>query len=101
EDGIRDDLVTGVRRVLFRSCLVNAAGPLVFSPSSLRCRAMSRPASAFPIFASVHCLPVGETTRALFLRQRDASGMSEVTHTSARSEERRVGERVGGAGHAR
>ena len=33
-------------------------------------------------FASVHCFPVGETTRAPFLRQRDASGMCEVTHTS-------------------
>jgi hypothetical protein len=44
---------------------------------------MSRPASAFPIFASVHCFPVEETTRAPFLRQRDASGISEVTHTSA------------------
>jgi hypothetical protein len=45
-------------------------------------RAISRPVSAFPIFASVHCFPVGETTRPPFLRQRDASGMSEVTHTS-------------------
>jgi len=40
------------------------------------------PASASPIFASVQCFPVGETTRAPFLRQRDARGMSEVTHTS-------------------
>src|SRR5690349_12951692 len=62
--------------------LVIGAGPRVFSPSSRRCRAISRPASAFPIFASVHCFPVGETTRAPFLRQRDASGISEVTHTS-------------------
>src|SRR4051794_7490299 len=45
-------------------------------------RYLSRPASAFPIFASVHCFPVGETMRAAFLRQRDASGISEVTHTS-------------------
>ena len=44
--------------------------------------AISRPTSAFPIFACVHCLPVGETTRAPFLRQRDASGVLEVTHTS-------------------
>src|SRR5262249_45207888 len=35
------------------------------------------------IFACVHCLPVEETTRAPLLRQRDASGISEVTHTSA------------------
>ena len=62
--------------------LVSGAGPRVFSPSSRRCRAISRPASAFPIFASVHCLPVGETTRAPFLRQRDASGISEVTQMS-------------------
>jgi hypothetical protein len=34
------------------------------------------------MFASVHCFPVGETTHAPFLRQRDASGISEVTHTS-------------------
>ena len=27
------------------------------------------------------CFPIGEPTRAPFLRQRDASGMSEVTHT--------------------
>ena len=40
------------------------------------------PASAFPIFAAVHCFPVGETTRAPLLRQRDASGISEVTDTS-------------------
>src|ERR1700730_14176155 len=64
------------------SLLVNGAGPRVFSPSSRRCRAISRPASALPIFASVQCFPVGETTRAPFLRQRDARGMSEVTHTS-------------------
>jgi len=44
--------------------------------------ATSRPTSALPIFACVHCLPVGEITRAPFLRQRDASGISEVTHTS-------------------
>ena len=43
---------------------------------------MSRPASALPIFASVYCLPIGETTRAPFLRQRDASGISAVTHIS-------------------
>ena len=64
-----------------RSFLVSAAGPRVFVPSSRRCRAISRPARALPIFAGVHCLPVGETTRAPFLRQRDASGISEVTHT--------------------
>jgi hypothetical protein len=34
-----------------RSLLVNAAGPRVFVPSSRRCRAISRPASASPIFA--------------------------------------------------
>jgi len=41
-----------------------------------------RPASALPIFASVHCFPVGETARAPFFRQRNASGISAVTHTS-------------------
>ena len=65
-----------------RSLLVRGAGPRVFVPNSRRCRAISRPARALPIFACVHCLPVGETTRAPFLRQRDASGISEVTHTS-------------------
>jgi len=65
-----------------RSLLVNGAGPPVFVPNSRRCRAISRPASALPMFACVQCLPVGETTRASFLRQRDASGISEVTHTS-------------------
>src|SRR5271166_2226942 len=64
------------------SLLVNGAGPLVISPSSLRCRAISRPTSALPIFAGVQCLPVGETTRAPFWRQRDASGISDVTQTS-------------------
>ena len=64
------------------SLLLNGAGPRVIVPSSRRCLAISRPASALPIFACVHCLPVGETTRAPFLRQRDASGISEVTHTS-------------------
>jgi len=64
------------------SCLVSGAGPRVFSPSSLRCRAISRPARALPMFASVHCFPIGETTRAPLPRHRDASGMSEVTHTS-------------------
>ena len=64
------------------SLLVNGAGPRVFVPSSRKCRAISRPASALPIFAGVQCLPVGETTRAPFLRQRDASGISDVTHTS-------------------
>jgi len=64
------------------SLLVNGAGPRVVAPSSRRCRAISRPASALPIFAGVQCLPVGETTRAPFLRQRDASGISDVTHTS-------------------
>ena len=66
-----------------RSLSVRGAGPRVFVPSSRRCRAISRPASALPIFASVHCLPIGETPRAPFLRQRAASGISEVTHTSA------------------
>jgi hypothetical protein len=46
-----------------RSFLVSAAGPRVFVPSSRRCRAISRPASAFPIFACVHCLPVGDDPR--------------------------------------
>jgi hypothetical protein len=81
----RNAACTAVSRALRnrdRSCLLNGAGPRVISPSSRRCRAISRPASAFPIFASVHCFPVGETTRPPFLRQRDASGMSEVTHTS-------------------
>ena len=64
------------------SCLVSGAGPRVFSPNSLRCRAISRPARAFPMFASAHCLPIGETTCAPLLKHRDASGMSEVTHTS-------------------
>jgi hypothetical protein len=59
-----------------RSLLVSGAGPRVFVPSSRRCLAISRPTSALPIFACVHCLPVGETTRAPFLRQRDASGIS-------------------------
>jgi hypothetical protein len=57
------------------SCFVSGAGPRVIFPSSRRCRATSRPASAFPIFACVHSFPVGETTRAPFLRQRDARGM--------------------------
>ena len=65
------------------SLSVNGAGPRVFVPSSRRCRAISRPASALPIFASVQCLPVGETTRAPIWRQRDASGISDVTQTSA------------------
>jgi hypothetical protein len=47
-----------------RSLLVRGAGPRVFVPSSRRCRAISRPARVLPIFACVHCLPVGETTRA-------------------------------------
>jgi hypothetical protein len=64
------------------SCLVIEAGPPVFALSSRRCRAISRPANAFPIFAGDQCFPVGETTRAPCLRQRDASGMSEVTQTS-------------------
>src|SRR5215469_18113661 len=64
------------------SLLVSGAGPRVVAPSSRRCRAISRPASALPIFVSVQCFPVGETTRAPAFRQRDASGMSEVTHTS-------------------
>ena len=56
---------------------------MVFVPSSPRCLAISRPASALRIFACVQCLPVGKTARALFLRQRAASGISEATHTSA------------------
>ena len=74
--------VSSVLRNRDRSLLVRGAGPRVFVPSSRRCLAISRPTSAFPIFACVHCLPVGETTRAPFLRQRDASGVLEVTHTS-------------------
>ena len=65
------------------SLLICGAGPREMAPISRRCCAISRPASALPIFASVHCFPIGETTRAPFLRQRDASGISEVTHTSA------------------
>ena len=38
------------------SLLVNGAGPRVVAPSSRRCRAISRPASALPIFAGVQCL---------------------------------------------
>ena len=53
-----------------------------FLPTPLRCRAISRPARVFPMFASVHCFPIGETTRAPLFKHRDASGMSEVTHTS-------------------
>ena len=34
------------------------------------------------VIGSVQCFPVGETTRAPVFRQRDASGMSEVTQTS-------------------
>jgi hypothetical protein len=74
--------VSNVLRNREPSLLVRGAGPRVFVLSSRRCLAVSRPTSAFPIFACVHCLPVGETTRAPFLRQRDASGISEVTHTS-------------------
>ena len=74
--------VSSTLRKRDRSLLVSGAGPRVFVPSSRRCRAISRPASAFPIFACVHCLPAGETTRAPLLRQRDANGISEVTHTS-------------------
>ena len=74
--------VSSVLRNRDRSLLVRGAGPRVFVPRSRRCLAISRPTSAFPIFACVHCLPVGETTRAPFLRQRDASEVSEVTHTS-------------------
>jgi hypothetical protein len=33
-------------------------------------------------FASVQCFTIGETTPAPLLRQRDASGTSDVTHTS-------------------
>ena len=66
-----------------RSLSVRGAGPRVFVPSSRRCRAISRPASALPIFASVHCLPIGETPRAPILRQRAASGISEVTQMSS------------------
>jgi hypothetical protein len=65
------------------SLLVSEAGTRVIAPSSRKCRAISRPASALPIFASVHCFPVGETTRAPLWRQRDASGISDVTQTSA------------------
>jgi len=74
--------VSSVLRNRDRSFLVRGDGPGVLAPSSRRCLATSRPTSALPIFACVHCLPVGETTRAPFLRQRDASGISEVTHTS-------------------
>jgi hypothetical protein len=66
-----------------RSLFVRGAGPRVFVPSSRKCLAISRPTSALPIFACVHCLPVGDTTRASFLRHREARGISEVTHTSA------------------
>src|SRR5215469_5359134 len=65
-----------------RSFLVRGGGPPVLVPSSLRCLEISRPTSALLIFTCVHCLPVEETTRAPLLRQRDASGISEVTHTS-------------------
>ena len=74
--------VSSTLRNRYRSFLVRGAGPPVFVPSSLRCLQISRPTSAFPIFASVHCLPVAETTRAPLLRQRDANGISEGMHTS-------------------
>ena len=74
--------VSSALRKLERSRLVIGAGPRVFVPSSRRCLAISRPTSALPIFACVQCLPAGETTRAPILRQRAASGISEVTHTS-------------------
>lgn len=57
---------------------------------SRECRAISRPASAFPMFASVHCLPIGETTRAPLLRQRDASGISEFVLDSGYAPRRAV-----------
>jgi hypothetical protein len=78
--------VSSVLRNRDLSLLVSGAGPRAIVPSSRRCCAISRPASAFPIFASVHCFPVGETTRTPFLRQREASGISEVTHTSVGSD---------------
>ncbi len=81
----RNEACNAVSRVLRNrdlSLLVNGAGPRVLVPNSRRCRAISRPASAFPIFACVHCVPVEDTTRAPILRQRDASGTSDVTHTS-------------------
>ena len=52
------------------------------APSSRRCLAVYRP-TKLPIFARVHCLLVEDTTRAPCFRQRDANGISEVTHTSA------------------
>ena len=69
-----------------RSFFVSGAGPRIFSPSSRRCLAISRPASALPIFACVQCLPVGETARPHFETarcQRNIRGHTDVDSRDA------------------
>src|SRR6185312_12171195 len=65
-----------------RSCFVNGGGPPVLKPISRRWRETSRPARALPILSADQILPAGAIARAPFSRQRDARGMSAVTHTS-------------------
>ena len=74
--------VSSALRKRDRSCRLSGGGPPVAAPSSRRCRATSRPASASPILAALHARPFGDSARAPFARQRAASGISLVTQRS-------------------
>ena len=64
------------------SAVVIGAFPPPPTPNSRKCRATSRPASAFPIFPSVQTCPVPDSARPPAAKHREANGMSAVTQTS-------------------